>query len=111
MRGQYNVIFGYADEQVGLGAAKLAVRVVNHLVEPEPDFDFTAELEAFVIRAERTAFGPSTQAILDEAVSRDIPFIRLSEGSLVQLGQGVHQQRIRADDDVEHRSARGRHRR
>ena len=44
VRGQYNVIFGYADEQVGLSAAKLAVRVVNHLVEPEPDFDFTAEL-------------------------------------------------------------------
>jgi cyanophycin synthetase len=96
VRGQYNVIFGYADEQVGLAAAKLAVRLVNHLVEPEPDFDFTAELETFVLRAERTAFGPSTQAILDEAVSRDIPFIRLSEGSLIQLGQGVHQQRIRA---------------
>ena len=49
-----------------------------------------------MLRAERTAFGPSTQAILEEAASRDIPFIRLSEGSLVQLGQGVHQQRIRA---------------
>ena len=29
-------------------------------------------------------------------VSRDIPFIRLDRYSLVQLGQGVHQQRIRA---------------
>ena len=42
------------------------------------------------------AFGPSTQAILEEAVSRDIPWIRLNEHSLVQLGQGVHAQRIRA---------------
>ena len=42
------------------------------------------------------AFGPSTQALIDEAVSRDIPFIRLDRHSLVQLGQGVHQQRIRA---------------
>ncbi|MEJ7726764.1 MAG: ATP-grasp domain-containing protein, partial [Actinomycetes bacterium] len=96
VRGQYNVIFGYADEQVGLAASRLAVRLVNHLVEPEPDFEFIDELESFVIRAERTAFGPSTQAILEEAASRDIPFLRLSEGSLVQLGQGVHQQRIRA---------------
>ena len=96
VRGQYNVIFGYADEKVGLAASRLAVRLVNHLVEPEPDFEFTDELESFVIRAERTAFGPSTQAILEEAASRDIPFLRLSEGSLVQLGQGVHQQRIRA---------------
>jgi len=46
--------------------------------------------------AERAAFGPSTQALIDEAVSRDIPYIRLDRHSLVQLGQGVHQQRIRA---------------
>ena len=56
----------------------------------------TSELEAFILRAERTAFGPSTQAILDEAVSRDIPWIRLNQYSLVQLGQGVHAKRIRA---------------
>src|SRR5688500_1972730 len=95
-KGLYNVIFGYADEQVGLAAARLAVRLVNHLVEADPEFDWEAELEGFILRAERTAFGPSTQAILDEAVSRDIPWIRLNQYSLVQLGQGVHQKRIRA---------------
>ena len=35
-------------------------------------------------------------AILDEAASRDIPSLRLDRHSLVQLGHGVHQQRIRA---------------
>src|SRR5439155_8089573 len=40
--------------------------------------------------------GPSTQAIIDEASSQDIPWIRLNEQSLVQLGQGKYQQRIRA---------------
>ena len=94
--GVYNVIFGYVDEQVGLAAAKLAVRLVNHLVEADPEFDWDSELESFILRAERTAFGPSTQAILDEAVSRDIPWIRLNQYSLVQLGQGVHAKRIRA---------------
>ena len=49
-----------------------------------------------ILLAERLAFGPSTQALLDEAAGRDIPFIRLDRFSLVQLGQGVHQQRIRA---------------
>src|SRR6185436_11273281 len=34
--------------------------------------------------------------ILDEAASRDIPFLRLDRASLVQLGQGIYQQRIRA---------------
>lgn len=96
VRGRYNIIYSYADESVGLAAAELAVRLVNHLVEPEPDFDFTEEREAFIVRAERTAFGPSTQAIVEEAVSRDIPWIRLNKYSLVQLGQGVHARRIRA---------------
>ena len=95
-RGRYNVIFGYIDEQVGLAAGRLAVKLVNHLVEADPEFDWEAELEAFIRRAEPTAFGPSTQAIVDEAVSRDIPWIRLNQYSLVQLGQGVHAQRIRA---------------
>ncbi len=31
--GQYNVIYDYVEEQVGLEAGKLAVRLVNHLVE------------------------------------------------------------------------------
>ncbi|HEU4895936.1 MAG TPA: acetate--CoA ligase family protein, partial [Actinomycetota bacterium] len=95
-RGQYNVIYGYGDDQVGLAAGRLAVRLVNHLVQAEADFDFDAELERFILRAERTAFGPSTQAILDEAAARDIPWLRLNEHSLVQLGQGIYQQRIRA---------------
>ena len=54
------------------------------------------EMERLIRLAEKSAFGPSTQAILDEAASRDIPYIRLDRHSLVQLGQGVHQQRIRA---------------
>jgi cyanophycin synthetase len=95
-KGRYHVVFSYAEESVGLAAGKLAVRLVNHLVEAEPAFDFRAEFEQLILLAERAAFGPSTQAILDEAGLRDIPWIRLSEGSLVQLGHGVHQKRIRA---------------
>ena len=77
----------------------MAVALVNHLVapdDPEVFFDFAPELERLIRLAERQAFGPSTQALIDEAVSRDIPFIRLDRHSLVQFGHGVHQQRIRA---------------
>ena len=63
---------------------------------PTPTSTSSEELDAFILRAQRTAFGPSTQAIIDEAVSRDIPWIRLNQHSLVQLGQGVHAKRIRA---------------
>ena len=94
--GRYHVIFGYQDESVALAAGRLAVRMVNDLVEHDPEFDFDQELEDFLLLAERTAFGPSTQALVDEAVSRDIPWMRLNKASLVQLGQGRYAQRIRA---------------
>jgi cyanophycin synthetase len=94
--GRYNVIYGYSEERVGVAAGKLAVRLVNHLVEADPAFDFLTELESLILLAERVAFGPSTQAVLDEAVGRDIPYLRLNEQSLVQLGQGKYQRRIRA---------------
>jgi len=97
--GHYNCIYEYREEQVGLEAGRMAVRLVNHLVapdDPESAFDFAAALEGLIRQAERQAFGPSTQALIDEAVSRDIPFIRLDRHSLVQFGHGVHQQRIRA---------------
>jgi cyanophycin synthetase len=95
-RGRYNVIYGFLDERVGLAAGELAVRIVNNLVEREPGFDFREQLDEFLRLAQRTAFGPSTAAILEEAAARDIPYIRLNQYSLVQLGQGRYQQRIRA---------------
>ena len=94
--GQYNVIYGYWEERVGVEAGRIAVRLINHLVEPDPEFNFLAELEWLILLAERRAFGPSTQALIDEAATRDIPWIRLNEASLVQLGWGRYQQRIRA---------------
>jgi cyanophycin synthetase len=97
--GRYHVIYEYREEQVGLEAGRMAVRLVNHLVDPDdPEcaFDLEAEMERLIRLAERLAFGPSTQALVDEAIARDIPVLRLDRYSLVQLGQGVHQQRIRA---------------
>src|SRR5204862_2052568 len=94
--GQYHVIYGYVEEQVGVAAGRLAARLVNHLVSPEEGFDFLAALEDLIRLSERRAFGPSTQALVDEAADRDIPWIRLNEASLVQLGQGKYQKRMRA---------------
>ncbi|MBA2558122.1 MAG: cyanophycin synthetase, partial [Chloroflexi bacterium] len=97
--GQYNVIYAYGEEQVGIEAGRIAVALVNHLVAPDDPsvaFDFASEMERLILLAERQAFGPSTQALIDEAVQRDIPHLRLDRHSLVLLGQGVHQQRIRA---------------
>ena len=97
--GHYNVIYEYREESVGLEAGRMAVALINHIIapsDPAHEFDVVGAMENLIRLAERQAFGPSTQALIDEAVSRDIPYIRLDRQSLVQLGQGVHQQRIRA---------------
>ncbi|HEU4320830.1 MAG TPA: cyanophycin synthetase, partial [Acidimicrobiia bacterium] len=97
VHGRYNVIYGYRDEEVALQAGDLAVNIVNHLVAPdEVDLQFGEGVKELINTADRVAFGPSTQAIIDEAASRDIPYLRIDKHSLVQLGQGVHQKRIRA---------------
>jgi cyanophycin synthetase len=95
-RGVYNVVFEHVQEDVGLVAGRLAVRLLNHLIyNSEPEFNFQAELEENVIRvAERLAYGPSTGSIVSEAERRNIPVLRLDpKRSLVQLGHGIHQQR------------------
>ena len=40
--------------------------------------------------------GPSTGCIVDAAVARNIPFSRMTEGSMVRFGWGSKQRRIQA---------------
>src|SRR5579859_1629358 len=47
--GRYHVVYSYAEESVGLAAGRLAVRLVNHLVEHDPTFDFLADFEKLVL--------------------------------------------------------------
>ena len=100
--GQYNVVYSYVEEAVGLAAGELALRTIRHLLPPEREdydpspFDFQAEFEKLVHLAQRHALGPSTAALVRAAEERDIPWIRLNEGSLIQLGYGKYQKRIQA---------------
>ena len=98
--GQYDVLFTYKVESVGLEAGRAAVALVNGLVGP-PDGDAAAtDVAAICDRlralANQDGLGPSTQAIVDEAERRDIPTIRLDDVGLIQLGWGVNARRIRA---------------
>ena len=100
--GQYYVIYSYVEEAVGLEAGRLAVRLIHHLLPPErmdhdpSPFDFNAELERLVRLAQRRALGPTTAALVRAAEERDIPWLRLNDRSLVQLGYGKYQRRIQA---------------
>jgi cyanophycin synthetase len=93
--GIYNIVFAYIEERVGLESGRAAVRLVEHLAYGAP-LDYPAELAALSRILDEVAYGPSTQSIIDKARERDIPFIRLNERNLVQLGHGKYQRRIEA---------------
>ena len=95
VKGIYNVVFSYMEEAVGTYAAKAAVRIAEALVKGE-DYDLVPDVRTMRELREDVRFGPSTGSIIDEAVARDIPFIRLDSQSLVQLGYGKNQVRFRA---------------
>lgn len=93
--GVYNVVFSYTEESVGMFAAESAVRIAEALIAGA-DYDFEADIQKMREIRERVRLGPSTGSIVEEAVARDIPWIRLGTNSLVQLGYGINQMRFQA---------------
>ncbi|MCC6692789.1 MAG: cyanophycin synthetase, partial [Chitinophagaceae bacterium] len=95
VEGEYYVCFSYIEEDAGVYAAKAAVRIAEALIADKL-YDLSDDIQRLREIREDTRLGPSTGCIVDEAGKRGIPFIRLNKHSLVQLGYGVHQKRIRA---------------
>ncbi len=93
--GEYFVVFDYMEEQVGEFAAKSAFNLVRYLMG-EGEYNLEEDVQVMREIRENTRLGPSTGSIVEEAIRRGIPYIRLNKQSLVQLGYGVYQQRIRA---------------
>ena len=93
--GVYNVVFNYLEEKVGVYAAKAAVRIAEALISGE-DYDLGEDIQNMKEIREDVRLGPSTGSIVEEAVSRGIPFLRLGRNSLIQLGAGVNQMRFQA---------------
>jgi cyanophycin synthetase len=93
--GIYHVVFDYMEEDAGVYAAKAAVRIVQALIDGQ-DYNMEEDIQEMREIREDTRLGPSTGCIVDEAAKRGIPFIRLNKQSLVQLGYGVNQKRVRA---------------
>jgi cyanophycin synthetase len=93
--GEYFVVFSYLEEDAGVYTARAAVRIARALIDDQP-YALDDDIQKLREIREDTRLGPSTGAIVEEAVRRGIPFIRMNKQSLVQLGYGVHQKRIRA---------------
>jgi len=93
--GVYSVVFSYLEEKAGRYAAKAAVNIALALSENKP-YDLEKDIQEMREIRENERLGPSTGSIIEEAISRGIPWIRLNKYSLCQLGYGVNQKRIQA---------------
>jgi cyanophycin synthetase len=90
-QGDTRVAVGYTEEAVGRRALELAVELLSN------DSSGTERVRA--IRELRTLLhdvqlGPSTGSIVAAARARGVYVRRVTDGSLVQLGQGARQRRI-----------------
>lgn len=114
--GVYDVLVRYEEGVVAFAAVRLAVQVVDCLLPAElrgaqgldriirPDeapgvesaHDVDTALRALAPIARRAGLGPSTRGLVQAARSMGVPVLRLDAQSLVQLGWGANQRRIRA---------------
>jgi cyanophycin synthetase len=93
--GVYHVVFSYWEEKAGIFAARAAVRIAQALVDGV-EYNLADDIQQLREIREDDRLGPSTGSIVEEAIKRKIPFIRLNKRSLVQLGYGINQKRIQA---------------
>ncbi len=93
--GIYQVVVEYSEEAVGRLALEIAQDLCKAAVE-DASFDLAQALDRLRELDEDVRLGPSTGAIVYAAVARNIPYRRLTEGSMVQFGWGSRQRRIQA---------------
>jgi len=102
--GIYSVIYEYAQRDEGVEAGELALKLLCSLLpenlRPEnsvpKDWDWPTARDEYIRYSQRRALGPSTASLVRAAEERGIPWLRMNEQSLIQLGYGKWQQRIQA---------------
>jgi cyanophycin synthetase len=91
--GVYKVVVKCDDTRFAEHCLRSARELIMASVQGEA-FELDKELERLRTLADKLCLGPSTRAIVQAARERGIPFLRLTEGNLMQLGYGRAQRRI-----------------
>ncbi|MGB2924987.1 MAG: cyanophycin synthetase [Limnothrix sp.] len=96
--GVYNVVFEYVYEQAGRYAGRAAVRLCQSIIDTGryPKEELEQDITDLRDLLASSALGPSTETIIKEAEARNIPWSVLSARAMIQLGYGVHQNRLQA---------------
>ena len=92
-RGVYILVISMWEEPVTRAALELSRQLVMAAIEDRP-FDIAAAVDTLKALVDDHCLGPSTNEIVSAADRRKIPFMRLNDGNLVQLGYGARQRRI-----------------
>ncbi|MGE3805604.1 MAG: cyanophycin synthetase [Gemmataceae bacterium] len=87
------VIVEFEEEALGRACLEKALELCTSAAAGK-EVDSAAALRTLRALGHDVRLGPSTAAIVRAARARNIPFRRLNEGSLIQLGQGTKQRRI-----------------
>jgi cyanophycin synthetase len=93
--GIFQVVVEYTQEEVGRLALQLAEALCQAAVDDQP-FDLHHALAQLRDLDEDVRLGPSTKSIVDAAIARNIPYRRMTEGSMIMFGWGSRQRRIQA---------------
>lgn len=92
---QYEIIYQYECKEAAIKAFYFAQEIlVKLLYRQETEVSVLIERLKGIRREYQP--GPSTKAILDVCTDRDIPYQRLGNGNLYQLGYGRYQRKIQA---------------
>ncbi|MBJ7418761.1 MAG: cyanophycin synthetase [Rhodoferax sp.] len=93
--GVYQVVVEYSEEAVGRLALELAQNLCHSALD-DTLFDLTSVLHQLRELDEDVRLGPSTGSVVNAALARNIPYSRMTDGSMVRFGWGSKQRRIQA---------------
>ena len=93
--GVYNVVYECDERSTGIMAGEIALELIEALVAQQL-YPLQEKIEQLHDTWDRNALGPTTRSIVDAAAKRGIPYMRLDDWSLVQLGYGARAKKIQA---------------
>lgn len=85
------VLYSYETENIGLEAGEVACDMLVALARSEDDLstvDLSNHISRYLRYADKRTLGPSAMELVKAAQERDIPWYRMNDASLIQVGQG-----------------------
>ncbi len=89
----YDVIVAFYYESVARRCAKIGEELLNAVIFKQP-YDLKTKLLKVQKVWQAVQLGPSAQTIYQAAKQRNIPVQRFFEEDLLELGQGIHRQKV-----------------